>query len=93
MSSEGVQTVASLGVPHFDEVVVGAGDDELAVVLHAAHGGEVPDKHAQAAPVRNRPHAQRRVTGPRYHPANITWLNICLLVFKLMIKSKNAAVT
>lgn len=78
MSSESVQTVTGLGVPHFDEVVVGAGDDELAVVLHAAHGGEVPDEDAQAAPVRDRPHAQRRVAGPRHHPANITTVKTCL---------------
>ena len=68
LTCERVYALLPLRVPDLDHVVVGAGDDEAPVVLHAAHRGHVPDQHVQALPVNDVPHAQGRVPGTRHHP-------------------------
>ena len=68
LTCEGVYALLPLRVPHLDHVVVGAGDDEAAVVLHAPHGGHVADQHVEALPVHDVPHAQGRVARTGDHP-------------------------
>ena len=41
MALESVKAFLSLGVPHFDRVVVRPAYNETAIVLHAPHGGYV----------------------------------------------------
>lgn len=57
VSSERVEAFARLRVPDLDEVVIGARDDHLSVVLHAPDRGQMADQNAQAAPVGDGPHA------------------------------------
>jgi len=52
---------------YLDHVVVGAADDEAAVVLYAAYGGDVSHQDVQALPAPDIPHTQRRVPGTRYN--------------------------
>ena len=68
LTCERVYALLPLWVPDLDHVVVGARDDEAAVVLHAPHRRHVPDQHVQALPVHDVPHAQGRVARTGDHP-------------------------
>lgn len=47
MPRQRMQAFLPFGVPDFDHIIVGAADDESAVVLDAPHGGKMADEDVQ----------------------------------------------
>lgn len=62
VSLERMQAFLRVGIPNFNHVIVCAGHNQFAIILHTAHRCQVTDQCVKASTLHNVPDAQRCIT-------------------------------
>lgn len=77
VADQGVQAFFCLWIPNFDTVIIGTGNNELAIVLHTAHGRQVTDQCVQTSAMNNIPNTKCGIAWSTDDPIRIQKKSKC----------------